>query len=71
MDRKGLRAMNKQELIIWCFGAKVKDLNDILKAEDIKGLSKLKKADKIRRERNNPKSNVISKLLIFKSIIIL
>ena len=43
-----LKLMNKQELIIWCFGAKVKDLNDVLKAEDIKGLSKLKKADKVK-----------------------
>ena len=48
MTIKELKLMNKQELIIWCFGAKVKDLNDILKAEDIKGLSKLKKADKVK-----------------------
>ena len=48
MTIKELKLMNKQELIIWCFGAKVKDLNDVLKAEDIKGLSKLKKADKVK-----------------------
>ena len=48
MTIKELKLMNKQELIIWCFGAKVKDLNDVLKAEDIKGLRKLKKADKVK-----------------------
>ena len=48
MTIKELKLMNKQELIIWCFRAKVKDLNDVLKAEDIKGLSKLKKADKVK-----------------------
>ena len=48
MTIKELKLMNKQELIIWCFGAKVKDLNDVLKAEDIKGLSKLNKADKVK-----------------------
>lgn len=48
MTIKELKLMNKQELIIWCFGAKVKDLNDVLKAEDIKGLNKLKKADKVK-----------------------
>ena len=48
MTIKDLKLMNKQELIMWCFGAKVKDLNDVLKSEDIKGLSKLKKADKVK-----------------------
>lgn len=48
MTIKELKLMNKQKLITWCFGAKVKDLNDVLKAEGIKGLSKLKKADKVK-----------------------
>ena len=47
MNINELNKMNKQELIVWCFGAKVKDLNEVLKAEGIKGLSKLKKADKV------------------------
>lgn len=47
MTIKELNEMNKQELMVWCFGAKVKDLNEVLKAEGIKGLSKLKKADKV------------------------
>ena len=47
MNINELNKMNKQELMVWCFGAKVKDLNEVLKAEGIKGLSKLKKADKV------------------------
>ena len=47
MTIKDLKLMNETERILWFASAKLKDLNDILKNECIKGISKLKKAEKL------------------------
>ena len=47
MTIKDLKLMNETERILWFSNAKVKDLNNVLKNEGVKGLSKLKKAEKL------------------------
>ena len=47
MTIKELKLMNEAERILWFTNAKVKDLTIVLKNEGIKGLSKLKKAEKL------------------------
>lgn len=47
MTIKDLKLMNETERILWFANAKAKDLTLVLKNEGIKGLSKLKKAEKL------------------------
>ena len=47
MTIKDLKLMNETERILWFANAKAKDLGIVLKNEGIKGVSKLKKAEKL------------------------
>ena len=47
MTIKDLKLMNEAERILWFANAKAKDLGIVLKNEGIKGVSKLKKAEKL------------------------
>ena len=47
MTIKNLKLMNEADRILWFTNAKVKDLTIVLKNEGIKGISKMKKAEKL------------------------
>ena len=48
MTIKDLKLMNEAERILWFTSAKAKDLANVLKNEGIKGISKMKKAEKLK-----------------------
>ena len=47
MTIKELKLMNEKDRVLWFTNAKVKDLTNVLKNEGIKGVSKMKKAEKL------------------------
>ena len=47
MTIKDLKLMNEADMILWFANAKAKDLGIVLKNEGIKGISKMKKAEKL------------------------